>query len=306
MVKSKLTLKDLEFIKKKTILTKKSFNKLIMKKISILSCSIVISVTILLLSIYIMVNEFIIMPAKVEAKNQSYIAQIKNYEINEKNYKQEYSEVIKIRDKYRTSIKELLELLYNKDMSYIGGNTDLEVKDTDQVTLLNIQQVIQSMNDDQQLMMQMKDYLVVRRQFIDSFPFAWPIAGDGLSHISSSFGLRDLKEMGINKNGYNMHEGIDIVSDRGTPIIATANGIVTETGQNFTFGKYVIIKHEYEFETKYCHLDSIVVLKNQKVNRGQKIGTLGNTGDTTGPHLHYEIKQRGVYIDPLMLFTTNY
>ena len=102
----------------------------------------------------------------------------------------------------------------------------------------------------------------------------------------------------ITKQWY-IHKGLDFSTWRsGDPIIATANGqVVTVTFDN-AFGNYVIIKHKHGFYTRYAHMNSVRVKKGQYVSQGDVIGTLGNTGLSTGPHLHYEVHIGSDVVDP--------
>lgn len=101
------------------------------------------------------------------------------------------------------------------------------------------------------------------------------------------------------------HEGIDISATVGTPIRATAQGRVVEVMYSkYGYGNRVLIKHAYGFETLYAHMDVINVKKGQWLKKGQKIGTVGNSGKSTGPHLHYEIRKNGEPRDPLGYFYT--
>ena len=97
-----------------------------------------------------------------------------------------------------------------------------------------------------------------------------------------------------------LHKGLDLAYKRGTPIVATANGKVVEKGyEPLGFGNYVVIRHRYGFFTKYAHLDHKVYVKEgQTVTQGQIIGRMGNTGLSTGPHLHYEVRIGSQVVDP--------
>lgn len=95
------------------------------------------------------------------------------------------------------------------------------------------------------------------------------------------------------------HTGLDISARRGTPIEAPAAGVVAFTGRNGGLGKMVRISHGFGFTTVYGHLDSIAVQPGQEVERGDMIGALGNTGRSTGPHLHYEVHVDGRPVNPL-------
>lgn len=95
------------------------------------------------------------------------------------------------------------------------------------------------------------------------------------------------------------HRGLDISARRGTPINAPADGIVVFAGRNGGLGRTVRISHDFGFTTVYGHLDKISVEPGDLVHRGQEIGLLGNSGRSTGPHLHYEVHEDGVSKNPL-------
>ena len=118
-------------------------------------------------------------------------------------------------------------------------------------------------------------------------PSIWPARGE----VSSPFGLR--------WNGSDFHPGIDIANDFGTPIVATADGIVTDAGWNAGgYGNKVDIDHGNGIMTRYGHAQSIVVRPGQQVRRGQIIAYMGSTGFSTGPHVHYEVRINGEPVNP--------
>ena len=98
------------------------------------------------------------------------------------------------------------------------------------------------------------------------------------------------------------HHGIDLAANRGTPILAAADGYVTFTGRNGGYGLFVVIDHKYGFKTKYGHLQKIYVRRGQFVKRGDKIGEVGNTGLSTAPHLHYEVHYHGKPVNPTQFY----
>ena len=95
-----------------------------------------------------------------------------------------------------------------------------------------------------------------------------------------------------------LHAGIDISNQRGTPIVAAAAGVVAFAGNRGPLGKAIIIDHGNGLETLYGHLDAFKVKKGQKVKRGDLIALMGNTGYSTGPHLHYAVIKDGVSVNP--------
>ena len=121
--------------------------------------------------------------------------------------------------------------------------------------------------------------------------FMYPVQG----RISSYFGERSDPFTGVP----NYHNGVDIVNQPGTPILAAMAGAVAEVGFNYNYGNYVILKHAGQYQTLYGHLARSTVGRGQKISQGDKIGELGTTGYSTGPHLHFSIFHNGQPVDPL-------
>ncbi len=97
----------------------------------------------------------------------------------------------------------------------------------------------------------------------------------------------------------NKHKGIDMALKESTPVLATANGVVVKVDSNSRFGLHVVVQHSRGYSTLYAHLSRINVKPGMKVKKGQIIGFSGSTGESTGPHLHYEVWKNGKSIDPL-------
>ena len=121
--------------------------------------------------------------------------------------------------------------------------------------------------------------------------WARPISG---GRVSSHFGTRKLAD----EDHARQHHGIDIAAATGTPIRAARTGTVVFAGRRGSYGNTVIVDHGGEQETLYAHADTLAVKKGDRVSRGQQIATVGSTGRSTGPHLHFEIRRRGEAIDP--------
>jgi murein DD-endopeptidase MepM/ murein hydrolase activator NlpD len=96
-----------------------------------------------------------------------------------------------------------------------------------------------------------------------------------------------------------MHEGTDFAGPIGTPIYSTADGVVTFAGWSSGYGRLIKIQHEFGIETRYAHLNAIRVQVGQRVSQGERIGDMGNSGRSTGPHLHYEIRVGGSPLNPM-------
>ncbi|WP_299843397.1 M23 family metallopeptidase [uncultured Roseovarius sp.] len=119
-------------------------------------------------------------------------------------------------------------------------------------------------------------------------PFAIPVKD--AFRFTSGFGMRWGR----------MHKGTDFAASHGTPIYATADGVVTHATWQSGYGLMVKIQHEFGIETRYAHNSKIFVKKGQRVSRGQKIAAMGNTGRSTGTHLHYEVRVGGKAVNPMI------
>lgn len=94
------------------------------------------------------------------------------------------------------------------------------------------------------------------------------------------------------------HKGIDIANRHGTPIVATGDGVISFSGENGALGQVVVIDHGYGVVTRYAHVQKTLKKRGERVRRGDKIALMGNTGRSTGPHLHYEVRLNGVPVNP--------
>jgi murein DD-endopeptidase MepM/ murein hydrolase activator NlpD len=228
-------------------------------------------------------------------------------------------------DELRSGAAELFksakgfEAALNQTLQNLGLNRDVADANTasfstDLSSFLSISEsadgTLKEVNDINQLARYLNDAVVPVQEIgdlIDSqsalltdIPSMWPIRG-GIGHISMLFGQNPNPFTGQ----YYIHKGIDLSTYRqGDPIIATADGqVVTVDIDPTGFGNYVIIKHKHGFYTRYAHLQSFSVTTGQRVQQGQVIGRIGNTGLSTGPHLHYEVHIGSDVVDPLKYIT---
>jgi murein DD-endopeptidase MepM/ murein hydrolase activator NlpD len=111
---------------------------------------------------------------------------------------------------------------------------------------------------------------------------------------TSRFGNRKSPFTGLME----MHEGLDIAGKKGTPVQAVADGRVTFAGRRGSYGQMLVIDHGHGMITRYAHLDAILKEVGDRVRRGDRVALMGNTGRSTGPHLHYEVRLNGVPVDP--------
>jgi murein DD-endopeptidase MepM/ murein hydrolase activator NlpD len=131
-----------------------------------------------------------------------------------------------------------------------------------------------------------------------SMPVLQPIQPWNSDRVISGFGMR------INPfhKGLYEHTGVDITVPKGTAVIATASGTIISVSKSDVqagYGNYVEIDHGNGFTTRYAHLEEIVVKRHQKISKGTSLGTVGNSGGSIAPHLHYEIVRNGITVDPI-------
>jgi len=139
------------------------------------------------------------------------------------------------------------------------------------------------------------------KEQILSYPAIYPIK-DGKLHLSSNYGYRSDPF----SRKYKFHDGHDFSVPTGTDVYSSANGRVIKSQYLGSFGNYVEIDHGNGYITVYGHLSSREVRRGEKVLRGQKIGEVGNTGRSTAPHLHYEIRYQKQAMDPSQFYFDTY
>lgn len=138
------------------------------------------------------------------------------------------------------------------------------------------------------------DQLNLYRLAASKAPFANPVKNS--FRFTSKFGFRRDPKTG----GRRMHSGVDFAAPVGTPLYATADGVVTSAGWGSGYGRLVKIQHEFGIETRYAHMSRIRVKVGQRVSRGDRIGDMGASGRVTGVHLHYEVRVGGKPVNPMI------
>ncbi len=213
--------------------------------------------------------------------------------------------IIENRDDEIRMIMGLKEL--GDDVRDVGiGGTNFEYKFADQIVNpdvaddLNIQMLlINKLEREVKLELQSFGDLIntyhLKEDSIKHMPALHPVL-DG--RITSDFGMR----LHPIFKRYRKHPGIDFAAKAGAPIYATADGIVKLAKYNGGYGNCVIIDHLYGFESRYGHMQKILVRRGQRVKRGDKIGLVGKTGIATAPHLHFEVHYKGKEVNPRHYF----
>lgn len=125
-----------------------------------------------------------------------------------------------------------------------------------------------------------------------AIPSLVPVAG---ARMSSAYGMRRHPVRG----GWRMHKGVDLAAPTGTPVYASADGMVGRADWFSSYGLFIRIDHGADMETRYAHLSKLAVAAGERVRKGDLIGYVGSTGRSTGPHLHYEVRVGGVAVDPI-------
>jgi murein DD-endopeptidase MepM/ murein hydrolase activator NlpD len=171
---------------------------------------------------------------------------------------------------------------------------DLIVSLSQKVDALKRQLYVQSVSYDE-----VTDLALQKEEYWASIPAIQPVTNEELNLLASGFGMRVHPILKVRK----MHQGVDFAAPKGTPIYATGDGVVIAVKTVFGgYGKHVEIDHGFGFVTRYAHMNDFKVRRGQKVKRGDQIGTVGNTGSSTAPHVHYEVMKDGRFINPVNYF----
>lgn len=231
-------------------------------------------------------------------------AQLREAEASLEQVRMEVGEFLQVYDVFEDALQTTLERLdisaaSGDDVTVSGGDLaamlDLEsVEDGEIREMLDLQRVVASLNASIGSLGEISEVLELNRQLLSDIPNYWPVI-NGLGWVTMEFGPNIHPIQGI----WYMHKGIDIAHFAGTPIVAAANGKVTKAGwDTIGYGGYVELDHSYGFRTKYGHMQSVVVSEGDTVQQGQRLGTMGNTGMSTGTHLDFQIWIGTENIDP--------
>ena len=173
-------------------------------------------------------------------------------------------------------------------------NSDMMIEITKRTDKILKQLDIQSRSYDE-LIVKAKN----KEQMAICRPAIQPISNKELRHAASGYGMR----LHPIYKTYKFHEGLDFAAPTGADIYATGDGkVIKAEYSGGGYGKMVLVDHGFGYQTLYAHMNSIGVVLGSEVKRGQVIGTVGNTGDSTGPHLHYEVHKNGRHVNPIDYF----
>ncbi len=170
------------------------------------------------------------------------------------------------------------------------ANADLVVNTTSKLDMLNRQIYIQSQSFDEVV-----ELCKNNDKMLQCIPAIQPVSNKDLKKTASGYGMRIDPIYKTPK----FHAGMDFSANTGTPVYATGDGVVIKAGWESLYGNLIKIDHGYGYATWYAHLSAYKVRRGQKVRRGEVIGAVGNTGKSTGPHLHYEVHLKGRVQNPV-------
>jgi murein DD-endopeptidase MepM/ murein hydrolase activator NlpD len=199
-----------------------------------------------------------------------------------------------------------IEAEEEKERIWAAGLADLTTDELFDVTTSRVGKLEQLLVHQSRSFDEVKELIGTKKEMLACIPSIQPIDNKDLMYFSSGFGVRmhPIYKMA------QYHSGIDLTAQPGTKIYCTGNGTVETADWMGGYGKVVIVDHGFGFKTVYAHCQDIMVHEGQKIPRGQVIATVGSTGFSTGPHLHYEVRRkmlidgRYVYepVDPIHYF----
>ncbi len=173
-------------------------------------------------------------------------------------------------------------------------NSDVIIYTTKKLDKIVSELVVQSKSFDEVFEMAKN-----KTKMLACIPAIQPVSNKNLKRLSSYYGYRTDPIYKVKK----FHEGIDFSAPIGTPIYSTGDGVVKEIKKSRRgYGNRILIDHGYGYQTFYAHVHKFKVRKGQKIERGQVIATVGNTGKSTAPHLHYEVRKDGKAVNPIYYF----
>ncbi len=235
-----------------------------------------------------------------ELKQDLVVLQKQNTTIKNLLNESDESKIIEIAEKSNSDLQTVIS--YNNNLLTQGnpiGGREFKLSYEEPADLIknmqkNINFIKREIPEEKEELKNLETEVKEHNAKIAATPNIWPVADDGEGYISSNFGWRD--DPISSKREY--HEGLDIAVWYNTPVLATAYGEVSYAGWSSGYGRTVRIDHGYGYESIYGHLNKISVEVGEEVKRGEKIALSGNSGQSTGPHLHYEVRVDGVPKNP--------
>lgn len=230
---------------------------------------------------------------QIQTLSQLIIEQNKSLETSDRQIQELKSNVTANNSKLKEFTKVYTEISDKYISKSNRGSTTKNIDKTG-IDLIKLSSIVEelnrSFNSDEQVMADLMISKGKLEKIVNAIPTLVPVEGK----ISSPFGMRNHPIKKVNK----VHEGVDISSSNGDPILAAASGTVEYSGYNSGYGYHIIIDHKNGYRTLYAHSSKLLVKEGELVKKGQKIALVGNTGLSTGPHLHFEIRIGNTPVDP--------
>lgn len=242
-------------------------------------------------------------PAEIalKAENQELINQLQKTKSTIQNLDQKVDQLAEADNEMYRTVLGMDKISYDERQGGAGGadvysEFDVYSEETSEIlkwTAENLESLERSINIQKLSFKEIQKYYNKNRKKLKHMPAIKPTQGI----VLSGFGMRYHPVLGYRR----MHEGLDFRADIGTKIFATGDGVVKHAGLKGTFGRLIIIDHDFGYETYYAHLSSYAkgIKPGTKVKRGDLIGYSGQSGRVEGPHLHYEVHQNDKAVDPL-------
>ncbi|MDI6753102.1 MAG: peptidoglycan DD-metalloendopeptidase family protein [Thermodesulfobacteriota bacterium] len=196
--------------------------------------------------------------------------------------------------KKKTSLVKKEEVEFKENLSFREEEVSVLDKERNRLVSRMHQDLLElhkEFSQREQNFKELKEFLQAQKSILLATPSLWPVIG----RISSGFGDTRLSS---SSGGTRPHMGIDIPAPSGTPVVAPADGLVSFAGREAEYGRLICLDHGHGYSTMFGHLKDLFVQTGDKVKRGQTIGTVGTSGKSTGPHLHYEVRFNGNPVNP--------
>ena len=238
--------------------------------------------------------------SSLRRENQELKKQIKKIGDSYEEILADLDSISELNQEYRT-VANLEPITEEERLLGIGGSennfiTRMNIRDKETIDLLSwIDDMTRTVEFEKAQTKEISKQLSLNKQLYENIPAIQPVKGNYSMH---GFGVRRHPILGINK----FHTGLDINSNTGTQVHAPGNGKVIAVERQAGYGLVIEIDHGFGYKTIYAHLSKTLVKKGQKVKRGDVIARTGNSGLSSGPHLHYEVRHDGKVLDPTDFF----
>lgn len=253
----------------------------------------IISIIFWMSSLFMFFNYFNLKNKVVNLKEVDHINTRQKIEMENLNTKVQFLETQLSRlQNIDLKVRELVNLeVTASGVNFAGGVSSVKGENMAKVLTEKADALEKEIKVREKSLSELVEYLEDRKSLFMATPSLWPARG----FITSEFGWRKDPVTRVGE----FHEGIDISSPYGSQVKAAAEGIVIISGPDGGYGKAVVIDHGYGIVTRYAHLSRSFVVVGQKIRKGAVIGAVGNSGKSTGPHVHYEVRIDGMPVNPL-------